>query len=160
MKVICDEEEEPETDIELKTSIETADVSENEIDDEPSFDESDLPGINSNPEVITERIDEPVDNTMEATEVVATEGTDEEIQTEMAEIVTTEAPQAVKEVSTESAVPASNEAPRRKFDDSRIIFSDEVIDNRNKVLATRVFIDDGLLPPRTSTENPAPKRSS
>merc|ERR1719422_1790793 len=66
MKVMCDEEEEPktnETDIELKTSIETADVSKNEIDDEPSFDESDLPGINSNPEVINERIDEPVDNT-------------------------------------------------------------------------------------------------
>jgi len=198
MKVMCDEDEEPETnetDIELKTSIETADVSENEIDDEPALDDSELPGVNSNPEIITERIDVPVDNTeieevemgidvsegsgeettegamettedpgmeettdkpMEATEVVATEGTDvEEIQTEMAETVTTEAPQA-----TESAVPQSNEAPRRQFDDSRIIFSDEAIDNRNKVLATRVFIDDGLLPPRTSTENPAPKRSS
>merc|ERR1719317_572527 len=98
---------------------------------------------------------------MEATEVVATEATDvEEIQTEMTETVTTEAPKAEKEVPTESAVPQSNEAPRREFDDSRIIFSDEAIDNRNKVLATRVFIDDGLLPPRTSTENPVPKRSS
>merc|ERR1712013_279161 len=102
-----------------------------------------------------------LDKPMEATEVVATEGTYvEEIQTEMTETVTTEAPQAVKEVPTESAVPESNEAPRREFDDSRIIFSDEAIDNRNKVLATRVFIDDGLLPPITSTENPVPKRSS
>merc|ERR1711983_409535 len=102
-------------------------------------------------------MEETTDQPMEATEVVATEGTAEEIQTEMAETVTTEAPQADEEVPTESAVPESNEAPRRKFDDSRIIFSDEAIDNRNKVLATRVFIDDGLLPPRTSTENPAPK---
>jgi len=201
MKVMCDEDEEPETnenDIELKTSIETADVSENEIDDEPSFDEAELPEV----EIITERIDIPDDNEeieavetgidvsaeegsgeettegvretteeprkeettdqpMEATESVTTEGASgENIPTEMVETVTTEAPKAVKEITTESAVPESSEAPRRNFDDSRIIFSDEAIDNRNKVLATRVFIDDGLLPPNTITEKPAPKRSS
>merc|ERR1712045_1114562 len=106
-------------------------------------------------------MEETTDEPMEITEAVATEATAvEEIQTEMAETVTTEAPKAVKEVPTESAVPESSEAPRRKFDDSQIIFSDEAIDNRNKVLATRVFIDDGLLPPSTSTQNPAPKRSS
>merc|ERR1712152_34543 len=83
-----------------------------------------------------------------------------EVITEMitTESITAEAPKAVKELTTESAV--SSEAPRRNFDDSRIVFSDEAIDNRNKVLATRVFIDDGLLSPRSTTEKPATKKSS
>merc|ERR1711931_247337 len=105
--------------------------------------------------------EETTDKPMEATEDVTTEGTSgENIPTEMTETVTTEAPKAVKEITTGTAVPESSDAPRRNFDDSRIIFSDEAIDNRNKVLATRVFIDDGLLSPRSTTEKPAIKKSS
>merc|ERR1712014_120410 len=66
------------------------------------------------------------------TEMITTESiTPEDNLTEMVEIITTEAPKAVKELTTESTV--SSEAPRRNFDDSRIVFSDEAIDNRNKV---------------------------
>jgi len=203
-KVMCDgdeEQERNENDIELKTSIDTADVSENEIDDEPVQNESEQPEIQVNPEIVTERIDESVDNeeveevdlgvdlseeegsaeatteeqmetteesmkeetTMQPiediTEMITTETiTAEDNLTEMVEAITTEAPKAVKELTTESTV--SSEAPRRNFDDSRIVFSDEAIDNRNKVLATRVFIDDGLLSPRSTTEKPAAKKSS
>merc|ERR1711902_162319 len=103
------------------------------------------------------------ETTMQPIEVITEMGTTESITaednlTEMVEIITTEAPKAVKELATESNV--SSEAPRRNFDDSRIVFSDEAIDNRNKVLATRVFIDDGLLSPRSTTEKPATKKSS
>jgi len=203
-KVMCDgdeEQERNENDIELKTSIDTADVSENEIDDEPVQNESEQPEIQANPEIVTERIDDSVDNeeveevdlgvdlseeegsaeatteeqmetteesmkeetTMQPiediTEMITTETiTAEDNLTEMVEAITTEAPKAVKELTTESTV--SSEAPRRNFDDSRIVFSDEAIDNRNKVLATRVFIDDGLLSPRSTTEKPAAKKSS
>jgi len=203
-KVMCDgdeEQERNENDIELKTSIDTADVSENEIDDEPVQNESEQPEIQVNPEIVTERIDEAVNDeeveevelgvdlseeegsaeatseeqmetteesmkeetTMQpieiVTEMITTESiTPEDNLTEMVEIITTEAPKAAKELTTESTV--SSEAPRRNFDDSRIVFSDEAIDNRNKVLATRVFIDDGLLSPRSTTEKPATKKSS
>merc|ERR1711902_459479 len=93
------------------------------------------------------------------TEIITTETiTADDNLTEMVETITTEAPKAVKELTTESTV--SSDAPRRNFDDSRIVFSDEAIDNRNKVLATRVFIDDGLLSPRSTTEKPAAKKSS
>merc|ERR1712241_1122626 len=64
-KVMCDGDEEQEgneNDIELKTSIDTADVSENEIDDEPVQNESEQPEIQANPEIVTERIDDSVDN--------------------------------------------------------------------------------------------------
>merc|ERR1719481_1240361 len=203
-KVMCngdEEQERNENDIELKTSIDTADVSENEIDDEPVQNESEQPETQANPEIVTERIDESVDNeeveevelgvdlseeegSVEATteeqmetteesmkeettmqpievitEMITTESiTAEDNLTEMVEIITTEAPKAVKELTTESIV--SSEAPRRNFVDSRIVFSDEAIDNRNKVLATRVFIDDGLLSPRSTTEKPTTKKSS
>merc|ERR1711902_88403 len=203
-KVMCDGEEEQErneNDIELKTSIDTADVSENEINDEPVQNESGQPEIQASPEIVTERIDEAVDDeegkevelgvdlseeegsaeatteeqmetteesmkeetTMQPieviTEMITTESiTAEDNLTEMVETITTEAPKAVKELTTESTV--SSEAPRRNFDDSRIVFSDEAIDNRNKVLATRVFIDDGLLSPRSTTEKPATKKNS
>merc|ERR1712241_372776 len=90
--------------------------------------------------------------------MITTESTTAEDHTEVVETITTEAPKAVKELTTESTV--SSEAPRRNFDDSRIVFSDEAIDSRNKVLATRVFIDDGLLSPKSTTEKPATKMSS
>merc|ERR1711902_195234 len=64
-KVMCDgdeEQERNENDFELKTSIDTADVSENEIDDEPLQNESEQPEIQANPEIVTERIDEADDN--------------------------------------------------------------------------------------------------
>merc|ERR1712098_497345 len=64
-KVMCDgdeEQERNENDIELKTSIDTADVSENEIDDEPVQNESEKPEIQVNPEIVTERIDEAVND--------------------------------------------------------------------------------------------------
>jgi len=214
-KVMCDgDEESNQNDIELKTSIDTADASENEIDDKPEFDESELPKINANPEITTEIVDVSVDNTkevelgidiseekeeeesgsglsdeessemttenaveiteesmdedtettekpMEVTEMASTTiSTTENIVTEMTETVTTDAPEAAKDITTDSALPDPSEAPKRKFDDSRIIFSDEAIDSRNKVLATRVFIDDGLLSPRTSTEKAVPSGSS
>merc|ERR1712152_899 len=63
-KVMCDgdeEQERNENDFELKTSIDTADVSENEIDDEPVQNESEQPETQANPEIVTERIDESVD---------------------------------------------------------------------------------------------------
>jgi len=211
-KVMCDGEEEAnQSDIELKTSIDTADASENEIDDKPEFDESELPKINANPEITTEvsvdntkevelgidiseekeeeesgsglsdeessemttknavditeeSMDEDTETTekpMEVTEMASTTiSTTENIVTEMTETVTTDAPEAAKDITTDSALPDPSEAPKRKFDDSRIIFSDEAIDSRNKVLATRVFIDDGLLSPRTSTEKAVPSGSS
>ena len=49
-----------------------------------------------------------------------------------------------------------NEPKNKKYDDSIIIFSDQAIDDRNKVLATRVFIDDGLL---TQKSTVAPRRN-
>merc|ERR1711970_1266899 len=214
-KVMCDgDEESNQNDIELKTSIDTADASENEIDDKPEFDESELPKMNANPEITTEIVDVSVDNTkevelgidiseekeeeesgsglsdeessemttenavdtteesmdedtettekpMEVTEMSSTTiSTTENIVTEMTETVTTDAPEAAKDITTDSSLPDPSEAPKRKFDDSRIIFSDEAIDSGNKVLATRVFIDDGLLSPRTSTEKAVPSGSS
>merc|ERR1719350_681863 len=213
---MCDgDEESNQNEIELKTSIDTADASENEIDDKPEFEESELPKMNANPEITTEIVDVSVDNTKEVelgidiseekeeeesgsglsdeesaemtTEINALEiteesldedtettekpmdvtdmasttiSTTENIVTEMTKTVTTDAPEAAKDITTDSALPDPSEAPKRKFDDSRIIFSDEAIDSRNKVLATRVFIDDGLLSPRTSTEKAVPSGSS
>merc|ERR1712098_495659 len=165
-KVMCDgdeEQERNENDIELKTSIDTADVSENEIDDEPVQNESEKPEIQVNPEIVTERIDEAV-NDEEVEEVEL--GVDLSEEEGSAEVTTEEQMETTEEsmkeeTTTESTVSTvSSEAPRRNFDDSRIVFSDEAIDNRNKVLATRVFIDDGLLSPRSTTEKPATKKSS
>lgn len=202
-KVMCDEDEEPkesENEIELKTSIDTADVSENEIIDNPELGNPEL-GNPENPEIVNDNEDLPVDNVevdeaelgididyeeatavtteksiettekpiqtteteAETTEMVTIQTTAEDIVTEKVKSVTTEAPQAVNDITTEFVVPESSQAPRRKFDDSRIIFSDEAINNRNKVLATRVFIDDGLLSPkpaRGNTVKSAPKGSS
>merc|ERR1712241_355112 len=193
-KVMCEgdeEQERNENDIELKTSIDTADVSENEIDDEPVQNESEQPEIQANPEIVTERIDETtVDNeeveevelgivlseeagSAEATTEEQMETTEESMKEEttmqpieiVTEMITTESitsednlTEMVEIITTESTV--SSEAPRRNFDDSRIVFSDEAIDNRNKVLAAGVFIDDGLLSPRSTTEKPATKKSS
>merc|ERR1712008_598809 len=99
------------------------------------------------------------DKPMETTEVATTQSiTTEETVTKKVESIATTAPQAAKVITTEFTVPESSQAPKRKFDDSRIIFSDEAIDNRNKVLATRVFIDDGLLP--ASTVKPVTRKSS
>merc|ERR1712241_284907 len=158
-KVTCDgdeEQERNENDIELKTSIDTADVSENEIDDEPVLNESEEQMETTEESMKEETTMQPIEI---VTEMITTESiTPEDNLTEMVEIITTEAPKAVKELTTESTV--SSEAPRRNFDDSRIVFSDEAIDNRNKVLATRVFIDDGLLSPRSTTEKPTTKNSS
>eukprot|EP00091_Calanus_sinicus_P023409 TRINITY_DN7894_c0_g1_i5.p1 TRINITY_DN7894_c0_g1~~TRINITY_DN7894_c0_g1_i5.p1 ORF type:complete len:259 (-),score=86.94 TRINITY_DN7894_c0_g1_i5:38-814(-) len=197
-KVMCDEDEEPKEsvdEIELKTSIDTADVSENEISDNPELDNPE------NPEIVVDEKDLPEDNIkvdeaelgididyeestpvtteksietteksiettepeIETTEVVTTQTAAEDIVTKTVKSVTTEAPEAVKDITTEIVETQSSQAPRRKFDDSRIIFSDEAIDNRNKVLATRVFIDDGLLSPKPAqdtTVKPAPKGSS
>merc|ERR1712083_128505 len=111
-----------------------------------------------------ESMDEDTETTekpMEVTEMASTTiSTTENIVTEMTKTLTTDAPEAAKDITTDSALPDPSEAPKRKFDDSRIIFSDEAIDSRNKVLATRVFIDDGLLSPRTSTEKAVPSASS
>merc|ERR1711923_641523 len=57
---------------------------------------------------------------------------------------------------TTPTVKVDNEPKNKKYDDSRIIFSDQAIDDRNKVLATRVFIDDGLL---TQKSTVAPRRN-
>jgi len=205
-KVMCDNDEEPqenENEIEVKTSIDQADVSENEINDDPKLSKPEQPEILvenvANPEIATETVTVPEDNLqveeaelgieiaddeqaevtteksietteppmepgttdkpMETTEVATTQSTTtEEIVTKKVESITTTAPQAVKVITTEFTVPESSQAPKRKFDDSRIIFSDEAIDNRNKVLATRVFIDDGLLP--ASTVKPVTRKSS
>merc|ERR1711892_124071 len=205
-KVMCDNDEEPQendNEIEVKTSIDQADVSENEINDDPKLGKPEQPEILvenvANPEISTETVTVPEDNLqfeeaelgieiaddeqtevtteksietteppmepgttdkpMETTEVATTQSTTtEEIVTKKVESITTTAPQAAKVVTTEFAVPESSQAPKRKFDDSRIIFSDEAIDNRNKVLATRVFIDDVLLP--ASTVKPVTKKSS
>merc|ERR1711971_223722 len=196
-KVMCDEDEEPKesvNEIELKTSIDAADVSENEISDNPELDKPE------NPEIVVDEKDLPVDNikveeaelgidideeptavtteksietteqpietsetVMETTEMVTIQTTAEDIVTKTVTSVTTEAPEAVKDITTEIVETQSSQAPRRKYDDSRIIFSDEAIDNRNKVLATRVFIDDGLLSPQPAQDaavKPAPKGSS
>lgn len=191
-KIMCDDDEEPkesENEIELKTSIDTADVSENEISDNPELgnpevvtDKEDLPednveaeeaelGIDIDYEELTtvttdktiETTEKPIETTETEVETTETVTIAEDIVTEKVKSVTTEAPETVVEISTEFVEAESSQAPRRKFDDSRIIFSDEAIDNRNKVLATRVFIDEGLLSPQPAqgeTAKPAPKGSS
>merc|ERR1711892_161986 len=205
-KVICDNDEKPhenEKEIELETSIDTADVSENEISDEPEDRKPEQTEIVvENPEISTETVtvqddnvevreaelgieialtepavvtteksiettappmetettDTPMETTVVTTQSTTTQSTTtKKIVTEKAATITTTAPQAVKGITTEFSVPESSQAPTRNFDDSRIIFSDEAIDIRNKVLATRVFIDDGLLPP--STVKPVTRKS-
>jgi len=87
----------------------------------------------------TEQFMDTTENIIETTEIV-------EIQTNQTEqvkpvensIQPTENPHIIQNISKEVE-------QKRQFDDSRIVFSDEEIDNRNKVLETRVFIDDGLL---------------
>jgi len=185
-KIVCNEVQDKNVgDLDLETSIDMADVSENEISDRPDIyegnyenpDNAENPEIvydNSNPEVSLENEEEElgVNYTGPQTTIITTESSIKtpeqsmettEKNTETTEIVTmqntstetivteednsqqTEATQSVKDITTEYIRTETSEAPRKEFDDSRIIFSDEAISNRNKDLATRVFIDDGLL---------------
>merc|ERR1711892_216263 len=200
-KVMCEEDEEQkenEGDIELKTSIDMADVAENEISDNPE-----IVIVNpENPEIVNENAAMPessleneeeelgvdftesittvittessiettnpsmeaTEKTKETTEMIIMQNTStEETVTEENESAQTEAPQSVDDITTEAIIEVASEASNRKVDNSRIVFSDEAIDNRNKDLATRVFIDDGLLSTRTGgndNNKPDTKESS
>jgi len=172
-KMICNKgEEKKENEVNLKNTVDIPDVSENEIDGNPEIVE--IPQILENrsdnaetnyeddeiPEYLTEALDadsveeetttpsaettfdtteqftDTTENIIETTEIVeiqtilVEEGKPEKNSTE-----TAEKPHIVKNIANEA----------KQVDDSRIIFSDEEIDNRNKVLEARVFIDDGLL---------------
>merc|ERR1711915_724849 len=181
-----EEPKKSDDEINLKTSIDEADDSENEIDDQPEIKKPEIhEEVTNEPENITEKpmIDEedvePLEEELEVNVHDANESSDEttqkpeddstiktintedmsseemptenssdkEITTELIESETTDADTHDRNTPTENANVGPSKVPNRKFDDSRIIFSDEAIDNRNKVLATRVFIDDGLLSP-------------
>merc|ERR1711915_72620 len=96
---------------------------------------------------------------MSSEEMPTENSSDKEITTEVIESETTDADTPDTNTPMENSNVGPSKVPNRKFDDSRIIFSDEAIDNRNKVLATRVFIDDGLLSP-TVEESTTPRESS
>merc|ERR1711915_125481 len=96
---------------------------------------------------------------MSSEEMPTENSSDKEITTVLIESETTVADIPDRNTPSENANVEPSKVPNRKFDDSRIIFSDEAIDNRNKVLATRVFIDDGLLSP-TVEESSTPRESS
>merc|ERR1711915_972820 len=201
MKIICDGQEEPkesDDEINLKTSIDEADDSENEIDDQPEIKKPEIhEEVTNEPENITEEpivqeedvevaeeelgvnvedANEPSEGTtqkpeddstiktintedMSSEEMPTENSSDKEITTEVIESETTDADTPDRNTPTENANVGPSKVPNRKFDDSRIIYSDEAIDNRNKVLATRVFIDDGLLSP-TVEESSTPRESS
>jgi len=201
MKIICDGQEEPkesDDEINLKTSIDEANDSENEIDDQPEIKKPDIhEEVTNEPENITEEpivheedvdvaeeelgvnvddANEPSDETthrpeddstiktinsedMSSEEMPTEKSSDKEITTEVIESETTDADTPDRNTPMENANAGPSKVPNRKFDDSRIIFSDEAIDNRNKVLATRVFIDDGLLSPKVE-ESSTPRESS
>merc|ERR1711915_422682 len=201
MKIICDGQEEPkesEDEINLKTSIDEADDSENEIDDQPEIkkpeihekvtsepenftdkpiiDEEDVEPLEEELEVNVDDANESSDETtqkpeddstiktmntedMSSEEMPTENSSDKEITTEVIDSETTDADTPDRNTPSENANVEPSKVPNSKFDDSRIIFSDEAIDNRNKVLATRVFIDDGLLSP-TVEESSTPRESS
>jgi len=111
--VICndtDDETENEDEIDIQTSIDVADVSENEIPDNHEKDDATetIPDQSMTPDLVHEQ-----------------------------------------DLSNTSITDANNEA-RQDVDNSRIIFSDEEIDSRNKLLATRIFIDEGLISTKTN----------
>jgi len=177
--IVCKENqpESEDADIELKTSIDAADVSENEISDEPEV-KKQIPEVLTEESTITEVStdhddeeegsgeEEQLEFDFEVEEVTSQSETTQMTVDEMTSVttedsVTTKQDDEVLEKTTTDepttpAVKVDNEPKNKKYDDSRIIFSDQAIDDRNKVLATRVFIDDGLL---TQKSTVAPRRN-
>merc|ERR1719210_2541484 len=159
--IVC-KENQPESndaDIELKTSIDAADVSENEISDDPEV-KKQIPEVLTEESTITEVStdhdddkeeeegsgeEEQLEFDFELEEVTSPSETTQMTVEEMTSVTTEDSVTAKQEDEvlkntttdepTTPAVEVDNEPKNKKYDDSRIIFSDQAIDDRNKVLA-------------------------